>query len=218
VPHNKDRRLRTTKDLKRKRGVRPPYDRVLIVCEGKKTEPQYFEEIRKINRVPPVHVRVLHSDFGTEPRQIVDYAEAIFAEKKEYERVYVVFDRDEHRTYHDALNRANQLNGKLKNDEKKNVAFLPIPSVPCFEFWLLLHFDDVQAYFHRNEIFAQLKRHLHNYEKGLDGVYAATQDRLPTASQRASKLRQRYSPHTGTDPYTGVDELVEKLKSIVVKK
>jgi hypothetical protein len=51
-------RLRSARDLRRKSGKRPPYDRVLIVCEGEKTEPQYFEEIRKINRVPAVHVRV----------------------------------------------------------------------------------------------------------------------------------------------------------------
>ena len=98
------KRSRTARELSRKQGKRPAYDRVLIVCEGKKTEPQYFEEIRKINRVPPVHVRVVHAG-RTEPRQIVDDALTLFNESREYECVYAVFDRDQHRTYNDALAR-----------------------------------------------------------------------------------------------------------------
>jgi hypothetical protein len=209
-------RLRNARDLKRKSGKRPPYDRVLIVCEGEKTEPQYFEEIRKINRVPAVHVRVLHSQHGTEPRQVVDYAEAKFRESGEYELVCAVFDRDDHKTYVNALDRAAQLDHALLNDEKQAVPFLAVPSVPCFELWLLLHFDDVQAFFPRGEIFKRLKKHLAKYEKGMKGTYAATQEYFEKASQRAARLRQRNNPRPGTEPHTNVDEIVAKLQSIVV--
>src|SRR5262245_59023932 len=94
-------RERAAGKLARKRGKRPPYSRILIVCEGKKTEPQYFEEICIQNRVPSAHVTVLHSQLGTQPRQVVDFAEAKFNESKAYEQVYAVFDRDQHATYHD---------------------------------------------------------------------------------------------------------------------
>jgi len=102
-------RSRTARELARKKGARPPYDRILIICEGKKTEPQYLEEIRRRNRVPTAHVQVLHSQYGTQPRQIVDFAVAKFNKSKEYDSVYAVFDRDDHATYHDALARAAQL-------------------------------------------------------------------------------------------------------------
>jgi hypothetical protein len=115
------------------------------VCEGKKTEPIYLDDIRKAFRVPSAHLRVLHSDTGTEPRQVVDFAESKFLETREFERVYAVFDRDSHRTYHDALARAAALNEKMKNSERKLVHFAAVPSVPCFELWLLLHYANLQA-------------------------------------------------------------------------
>ena len=39
------RRARQINDLKRNRAKQASYDRVLIVCEGSKTEPNYFREI-----------------------------------------------------------------------------------------------------------------------------------------------------------------------------
>ena len=41
--HPKERQAR---QLERKLNRRASYDRILIVCEGSKTEPNYFEEIR----------------------------------------------------------------------------------------------------------------------------------------------------------------------------
>jgi hypothetical protein len=112
--------------LARKKGTRPPYPRVLIVTEGKKTEPQYLDEIRRQERIPSAHVVVLDSQYGTEPRQIVDYAADLFRERgREFDRVFAVFDRDEHRTYHDALAACRDIT--LTNDEKKRVEPSAIP-------------------------------------------------------------------------------------------
>ncbi|OPY61749.1 MAG: hypothetical protein A4E57_04133 [Syntrophorhabdaceae bacterium PtaU1.Bin034] len=36
------RKAKTARDLARKKATRAPYERVLIVCEGRKTEPYYF--------------------------------------------------------------------------------------------------------------------------------------------------------------------------------
>lgn len=105
----RDRRTRTKFDLKRKGGKRPTFDRILIVCEGERTEVNYFEEIRQDARLPTVDVRVIKSDIGTEPKQVVESAEQEFAKSKRFERVYVVFDRDEHKTYADAISRAEKL-------------------------------------------------------------------------------------------------------------
>ncbi|MBN9277772.1 MAG: RloB domain-containing protein [Hyphomicrobium sp.] len=45
------------------------------------------------------------------------------------------------------MTRAEQLDNTLRNDEKKLVRFFAVPSVPCFELWLLLHFENVLAFF-----------------------------------------------------------------------
>ena len=133
-------RARQAKKLARKQGTRLPYKRILIVCEGSKTEPLYLNSIRKQLRIPTAYIDVIPSTFGTEPRQIVDYAEAKFVEARNFDLVVAVFDRDQHLTYNDALIRAAVLDQKFKNDDCKVVSFKAVASVPCFELWLLLHF------------------------------------------------------------------------------
>lgn len=207
-------RFRQAQKLQRKKGTRPPHDRLLIVCEGSKTEPTYFDDIRKELRIPAAHIRVLPSDFGTQPRQVVDFAEAVFRETKEFDAVYAVFDRDEHDTYADALQQAARLNGTLKNDEKKKVSFHAVPTVPCFELWLLLHFEEVHAFGHRDEIIARVRQRIQGYEKGMTGVFERTQADIGIATERAAHLRERFEPYGGEDPFTSVDELVAKLLSM----
>ena len=207
-------RARQAQALKRKKGTRPPYERILIVSEGSKTEPLYFDDIRIQNSIPSAHITVMPSHLGTEPRQVVDFAEQKFLQTREYDRVYAVFDRDDHRTYNDALVRAEGLNGKHKNSEGKKVPFFAVPSVPCFELWLLLHFEDVQAFWHRDDIVERLKGHIAGYEKAATEIYNRTESNLEIAIQRAERLRSRFTPASGVDPYTGVDELVSLLRSI----
>jgi RloB-like protein len=213
VAKNKHRREKQAGELARKKGKRPPYTRVLIVCEGAKTERNYFEDIRKKNRIPSAHIYVTPAD-GTQPRQVVDYAEEKFLETREYDVIYAVFDRDDHTTYADAINRAAALDGKLRNDERKPVQFVAVPSVPCFELWLLLHYADIQAFHHRARIIDFLGTHIPGYKKGMDNIYATTETLLSQALERAQRLVARFGPLPGTDPYTRVHEVVELLRSI----
>jgi RloB-like protein len=200
--------------LARKRGKRPPYDRVLIACEGSKTEPTYPEDIRQTKRIPSAHIKVLHSGYGTEPRQVVDFAVDKFREDRSFEWVFAVFDRDQHKTYMDALAQAGRLDRTMKNDEGKLVRFVCVPSVPCFELWLLLHFVNQQAYVERSELFARLRVHIPGYEKGARGIYALTAPSLSDAVSRAEWLRGHHNAFSGTDAYTDVDILVGLLHSL----
>ncbi len=187
-------RERTSRDLRRRQGKRPPYDRILIVTEGSKTEPNYLNEIRIERRVSSAHIKVVPAG-GTQPLKVVEDAERLFRQSKDFEQVYAVFDRDSHPvdSYRNALAKAEALNQKLRNSEGKKVRFKAIPSVPCFEFWLLLHFEDEQAYHERDVIFRKLRRHWPNYQKGEKGTYAASADKVPTATDRAINLRRHLS-------------------------
>ena len=60
--------------LARKNASRNSHDRILIICEGKKTEPQYFNEIRQYYRLNTAYVGILQSEYGTSPQQVVDFA------------------------------------------------------------------------------------------------------------------------------------------------
>lgn len=214
--------VRQREQLARKQGKRASHDRILIVSEGSKTEPNYFNEIRQELRLPTANIQIHPSELGTEPIQVVEYAEKLLREgcsvkriqKKAFERVYVVFDRDEHRSYHQALDKAAALDDKIKNDNKQAVHFHAIASVPSFELWLLLHFENIQHNIHRHEVLRRLKQHLPHYEKGGTGSYAATKIHLAEAQQRAQALAQRFNAHSGAEPYTAVHELVSTLQSL----
>lgn len=208
------------RELLRRKAQRQPAERLLIVCEGSKTEPLYLGEIRQQLRLPSANVQVQPAAYGTEPLRIVEYAERLFAEgqralgirARSFDRVVVVFDRDEHRTYHAALQRVAALNGRLENDERVKVPFEAVVSVPCFELWLLLHFEDVLAPLHRDAALARLREQLGDYAKGQGSHWVATRERLDVATGRAKALEAAgHRAEDGTQPYTNMHELVHRL-------
>ena len=101
----------------------------------------------------------------------------------------------------------------LRNDFGKKIRFHAVPTVPCFELWILLHFEVVAAFGDRHEVIARVGQHIQGYTKGLEGVFGLTTDSLEIATARARELRQMFDAKSGTDPFTTVDKLVAKLLS-----
>lgn len=217
--HPKERQRRA---LERKRGIRAGYDRVLIVCEGSKTEPQYLNEIRSARRLQTANVQVQPSQLGTAPIQVVHYARQLFEKgdrhkrisARAFEKVFAVFDRDDHHTYFEALTFAAALDGSLRNDANKSVEFRAIASVPSFELWPLLHYEDIAHPLNRDEVFGRLKQHIPGYEKAMHGLYEITKSRLPTADQRARRLSEVSHAHDGSEPYTDIHVIVAELMNL----
>ncbi len=215
-------KVRQKKQLERKQGRRASYDRILIVSEGSKTEPNYFREIRAAYHLHTANVEVRASELGTAPIQVVQYAQYLFEHgdrhrnipERAFEKVYAVFDRDDHESYHEALKLAASLDGKLRNDASQPVAFQAIASVPSFEIWLLLHFEDVQAPLQRDEAMRRLKLYISGYDKGAGNSFAITREQLPIAIQRAERLAARFTAQTDPNPFTSIVELVKLLTAL----
>jgi hypothetical protein len=219
MARNNSPKIRQRAHLARKQNQRASYDRVLIVSEGSKTEPLYFKEIKNTYRLRTANVEVHPCALGTEPIQVVRYAEQLFEKgaphkrvrAKGFEKVFAVFDRDDHRSYFDALKIAESLDRKLRNDANQHVSFRAIASVPCFELWLLLHFEDVHHLLHRDEILRRLKQHMPSYSKGAGQSFAATKQCLNLAAQRAKNLNTLSSAFDDTMPSTAIVDLVTLL-------
>lgn len=216
-----------TRQLKRemaKEKSRAPYDRILIVTEGKKTEPNYLREIISTHRLNFANIVLYWGQLGTAPLQVVEYAEQLFTtgdlhkgiKSRSFDQVLVVFDRDDHPSYQNALSKVKALNNTLRNDDNKLVAFKAFPSNPSFELWLLLHFEDVQGPIHRNEVMSHLcsKNNMPNYAKGASGVYKETEGKLEIATKRAKKLAERCEANPDANPYTAMHHLVELLTKL----
>jgi hypothetical protein len=192
---------------------------LLIVCEGEKTEPQYLNEIRQAFRLMSAHVQVQPSALGTAPIQVVGHAERLFNQgdsdkgivAKAFDRVFVVFDRDEHPSYHAALSKVQSLDKHLLNSDGRRVPFRAIASVPCFELWLLLHFEEVQAPIQRQRVYQLLRQYLPAYDKGKPGCWASTRHLWEAAAARAVAQAATTTAHDGQEPYTDMHELVSQL-------
>lgn len=210
---------RQRRQLERKRGRRAGYDRILIVTEGTKTEPNYFGEIRSTFRLHTANVGIYSGAFGTAPIHVVEYALQLFEKgdrhrhipPRAFDQIYAVFDRDDHVSYHDALTRAEQLDGKLKNDSKQKVSFRAVASVPNFELWLLLHYENIQAPISRDQTLARLRIHIPDYAKGDVDTFATTSQLLPDAMKRAVALTGKFTARDEPEPFTAVGWLVDLL-------
>lgn len=216
-PKERQLRRKVTKE-----GRRAGYARILIVTEGSKTEPLYLEEIRAAYQLHSANVEVQPGQLGTAPIQVVRHAKQLFEEgdlqkgirPRSFDRVYAVFDRDDHDSYFDALNRAKALDGKLRNDDRQPVGFKAIASIPSFELWLLLHHEDVHAPIHRDEVMARLRQHIPGYEKGTGGAFAITRGRLEAATRRAQTLAEKFNAYNDPEPFTALHELVMHLTTL----
>lgn len=195
--------------LERRRGNRPPYPRVLIICEGH-TEPNYFEEIRQTWRISSVHCRIVRCGDGSGPEKVVNEAEQRALQEK-WEEVYCVFDRDDHHYYQVAIDKARLLRDKCG---KKGKSFMAIPSDPCFELWFLLHFQEHTREEHRDQIQRLLRTHISDYRKGCAGMLKNTVQNLDEACKRAETLRVRTGKTGNSNPSTDVDFLVRRLNEI----
>jgi len=212
----KDRQLRRNAV---KEARRASYARILIVTEGSKTEPLYLQEIRAEHQLHSANVEVQPGQLGTAPIQVVRYAQQLLEEgdlykgirPRSFDQVYAVFDRDEHDSYFNALSLAQSLDGKLRNDDRQPVSFKAIASVPSFELWLLLHYEDIQAPMGRDEVMRRLKLHIIGYDKGAGGVFAVTRDKLEVATQRAQALAAKFNAYSDPEPFTALHELVTLL-------
>ncbi len=210
------RKERKAELLRRRRATKAPYDVILIVCEGAKTEPNYFTELKKAFRLSNANVRICGR--GSDPLNVVDFAIETFRREQEFDRVYCVFDRDRHTTYNAALDKVRRT--RLGKGSK----IFAIPSVPCFEFWLLLHFTYTTRPFDApagdsicSEVIEELKKHLSLYQKGQHDVFYKIQDKLDNAITNARRVEQFHKTSRTVNPSTLVHSLVEYLRDLKKK-
>jgi hypothetical protein len=161
---------RRIKDLRRRVRFRIPNRAELIVCEGSRTEPAYFNGLKRKLRLPAVQVDVVASEDASCPADVVTCA---IARKKEgareglpYANIWCLMDV-EIPAHHEALGEAT--------DQARGKKIHVILSNPFFEYWLLLHFEKVITPFKTDrELQNALKRVHPTYKKtriGFDRLY-----------------------------------------------
>ena len=183
--------------------------RVLVICEDTKSSRSYLQDASQYFRAN-VHVEIVHSGY-TDPKGIV---EAALKRVKEFESLYCVVDRDTHENF-DAAMRLSRTSGKITM----------IVSHPCFEYWLLLHFNESRKAYVRSGnrsaadcLIVDLRK-----ESGMDGYQKGNVARLfqQLLGERFIAARLR-SPRVLSDaikvksmnPSTGLHILIDHLERL----
>lgn len=123
---------------------------IILSCEGNNTEPEYFQALKSSLRknIPVLlEIEIVPKDGSpSQPKFLVDNLDK-FLEKydlhADYDEMWIVLDRETE----DA--RKKQIEEIIPecNEKKYSIAI----TNPLFEFWLLLHVDDIAKY-DRNQL------------------------------------------------------------------
>ena len=200
---------------KREEGTRELKVRFLIVCEGVKTEPYYFEALVDANSSAVREVNI--DGEGKATTTLVDQAQQIRKElelknKTRFDRVWIVFDKDAFPDFNEAIAKAQRLGMQTAWTNE------------AFELWYYLHFEYLDTGIGRHEYLSRLrdfigKRSGDNnfwYQKGSRENYRliTTYGDEEVAKRHARRLREMYKDtnYAAHNPCTLVDLLVEELE------
>lgn len=188
--------------------------KILIVCEGTETEPNYFKAFKTFNRGITVYdIEVL--GLGANTINVVDKAIEL-KEKGDYDRVWTVFDKD---SFPD-----EKFNGAIIKAEDNGICCAW--SNEAFELWYLYHFVNRTTAMHRDEYKAAIsaevnkspkyklkkkyvyaKNNTENYQ--IMTTYGSMDNAIKFAEAQSKEYAdKRYATH---NPCTMVFKLVRQL-------
>lgn len=138
-PEIQEKMRSTTAELRKIRG------RILIVCEGKETEPNYFSSFPKMD-----NVSVVTAGGKGSPSQVVKKAMELRDKAKQspYDAVWAVFDKDNFTDFKTAIDTAHR--------EDIGCAW----SNEAFELWFIYHFERLTTFTHRNDYGSKIEAHV----------------------------------------------------------
>lgn len=201
---------------KRKVATRKKIVRFLIVCEGERTEPNYFKELVK-DKYSEVRSEEIIGE-GRSTCALVRKTEEI-RDKLErqrqlrFDRVWVVFDKDDFNDFNDAIELA------------KSKGYQPGWTNEAFELWYLLHFVYLDSAISRVDYIkileAEIRKHPSyinfKYKKNDSGIYAllheiGDEDQARKRARKLRKFHDRDIDYKNHKPCTTVDILVDELQ------
>ena len=204
---------RNTSDyLRRQTKTRETRKRFLIVCEGEKTEVNYFKAF-----TVPKKIEVRVKGEGKNSLSLVEKAIKIIDNLKQddsFDQIWCVFDKDN--CSKEQFNQAE----RLAKENNIKIAY----SNEAFEIWFILHFQYLDIATSRSKypkiLTTQMKKYgllneQEKYEKNREDMYEKLKPYQTTAITNAAKLiqdRDEAKKHPfDANPSTTVQDLVQEL-------
>ncbi|MGZ9850989.1 RloB family protein [Limosilactobacillus ingluviei] len=190
--------------VRRSRNFRPRSVKIGIFCEGE-TEQKYFKMLqRKYHRSD---VKSHSLDIKSERKSGVKLLKIANTRAKQhkYDRVYVVFDRDDKTT--EDLKKCQQLS--------KDYGITMLVSSECFEFWLLLHYEFSTGSYTRKALYKKLSGKEYfgcNYvETKGDDLSDKIEDRIHIAEKNGNQLLVTNNNLISSQPFTNISNYLREI-------
>ena len=216
------KKRRAAAEERKKEFRTPKPNSFLIVSEGEKTEPLYFDGLAEyINKKYGQGVDVEKPTIDTQGEgkctvSLVKAAEKVVSRAKIlYSQVWVAFDKDDFQDFDEAI--------ALAEEKGYHVAW----SNQSFEYWIFLHFNYSDSALHRHDWVDKLSRLFkqwgispNGYEKNDPNVFeiVTTHGSLKAAVNNAARVEATYDDQTRPsqrDPCTEVHHLILELKPYI---
>lgn len=196
--------------LDRRKASRAGLPTALIVCEGRCTEPHYLRGLLEYLGVNAANVHVHDGGCDTDAVALIRQARERFRRNPDFDRVFVVADGDQRR-----LEEARrEASAGMKGNGGRRVAVELIVTCPCFEYWLLLHFEYTTRGLSAPEAVLGLKAHVTDYEKGDWQIFAKVKAGVVRAEANAIRGLQDIEATGTTSPRTDMPALLEALRGM----
>lgn len=195
--------------------------RYYIFCEGKQTEPNYFEGFKRLIESDPIYkdaVLVKIEPCMSDTMRVIKKAEDYVRENKlKKGQIWCVYDKDSFpkSDFNGVEERANNL-----NQQNPNIQYHAAWSNECIEIWFILHFVNYVSNNHRTEYikfldkkFKELK--IGKYEKNMPDIFNILSEygnvRLAIKYAKRIIKENEGKPSAMIAPGTKAYELVEEL-------
>lgn len=189
----------------------------LLVCEGTKTEPNYFKSLFKYaNTKSEQKIRYKIEGTGTNTETLVnsidgfyDFTDTLVRQANiPYGKVFAVFDKDSFKS--------EQFNNAIYAAQRRGYCVLW--SNQCIELWFLLHFMYFDSDIIREDYFDKLGKILGStYKKNNDHFEMLhSEQNLQTAVRNAEKLYKKFQNEGSfakMAPCTTVFKLIKELEN-----
>ncbi len=209
--------------------VLEPLGKHLFYAEGSKTEPLYAKNIITVikskydDRGSNLELKVIpHKGYNT--LDLVKFAEEDvhfrIKNKERIDHVWIFYDKDSFpedkfdNAHHKIISKNtiyNKENGEYT--DKNGISWHSIWSNECFELWVLLHFDYIDAALNRGSYYTKIEERLGDgvYKKNLNNLYdlLIQHGDVNLAINSAKKLEK---DNNINNPSTGVYKFVEHFK------
>jgi hypothetical protein len=184
--------IRRAKVLQRRSRRRPEKARILIVCEGKETEPNYFRGLRDQEAVRQRFTVTVQKGKGGSCMAVVEQAVAekqkAAARMESFDEVWCVFDVEQ-------VGQRDQVIDAQTFAASHEIRLAL--SNPAFECWPLAHFVRTKRYFaYCHKVIEELNKYWRrefktDYDKNDEQLYARLATRTGIAIDNSRKVREQ---------------------------